>query len=82
MYKTTIPPHKVSFARRLEGRFALIAISAFVLLSATFAFATVFGDADQMAVAPPDPDVARAEAELKDSLDRRVHLHLKRLTSE
>ena len=80
MSRTTLYPQPRSPLAFLEGRFAMVAISAFVLLSATFALATAVMPQDvQAANGPVSPVVAKAEAELKSTLDSRLHLHLKRL---
>lgn len=80
MYRTTLRPQPRGPLAFIEGRFAMLAISAFVLLSATLALATAVmpGHVDA-SVAPSSPIVAEAEADMKATLDSRLHLHLKRL---
>ena len=80
MYRTTLRPQPRGLFSFLEGRFALVAISAFVLLSATLAFATAVIPSLPVAdAAPLSPIVAEAESDLKSTLDSRLHMHLKRL---
>jgi hypothetical protein len=80
MYRTTLRPQPRGPLAFLEGRFAALAIGAFVLLSATLALATAVmpGQLDA-AVSPASPIVVEAEADMKATLDSRLHLHLKRL---
>lgn len=80
-YRTTIHPRPAGILLILEGRFTLFAIAAFVLLSATFALATAILPEQTASSEPLSPVVVAAETQLKDTLDQRVHLHLKRLAS-
>jgi hypothetical protein len=80
MYRTTLRPQPRGPLAFLEGRFAAVAIGAFVFLSATLALATAVMPSHVDAVAQPSsPIVAEAEADVKATLDSRLHLHLKRL---
>lgn len=81
MYRTTIAPRPRGLLAILDGKFSLLAISAFVLLSGTFALATALIPEPKDEVRPMSPVVAAAEADLRGTLDERVHLHLKRLAS-
>lgn len=67
--------------RHLEGRFAITAILAFCMFSATFALATAMGPvrAREARLAALSPDAAQAEFEVKELVDERIHMHLKRL---
>lgn len=67
--------------RRLEGRFAISAILAFCMFSATFALATAIGPAAPAfpKVAPLGPEATHAEVGVQELVDERIHLHLKRL---
>ena len=79
MYRTTLRPQPRGPFAFLEGRFAMLAISAFVLLSATLALATVVMPSPADPTATTSPIVAEAESDMKSTLDSRLHLHLKRL---
>ena len=80
MYRTTLTPHHTS---GLRGRFALIAICGFVLLSAGFAFATALLPSRPApgARAALEPDVIEAEYALRETLDERLYGHLRDLSA-
>ena len=59
MYRTTLRPQPRGPFAFLEGRFAMLAISAFVLLSATLALATVVMPSPRTPLPPPVPSWRR-----------------------
>lgn len=65
----------------LKGRFAISAILAFCMFSATFALATAIGPSASPlpSVAPVSPEAAYAEVGVEELVNERIHLHLKRL---
>ncbi len=72
------------FVRRvtshLEGRFAMSAILAFCMFSATFALATAMGPVKQVpASAALSAEATVAELQVQELVDERIHMHLKRL---
>lgn len=74
--------HKIT--RHLEGRFALSAILAFCMFSATFALATAIGPArvqGALGEARLSPEATVAELHVQELVDERIHMHLKRLHS-
>ncbi|MFZ9888562.1 MAG: hypothetical protein ACO3JL_13775 [Myxococcota bacterium] len=69
--------------RQLEGRFALTAILAFCLFSATFALATAVvpgGEVGQRS-SLDEPATLAAEQGVRELLEERLHMHLKRIHS-
>lgn len=76
-----MPRFVTRVTRRLEGRFAISAILGFCMFSATFALATAIGPSQRElpSVARIGPEAARAELEVQELVDERIHLHLKRL---
>lgn len=81
MRYTTSIPRRRGVIGWLEGRFAGIAIAAFMLLSGTFALATAILPAGNngIVVHTASAEVLTAEAELRATLDSRMHLHLRSL---
>jgi hypothetical protein len=70
-----------SVTRAFEGRIAASAIVGFVMFSATFAVTTLVS-ASQAQGLPPmmaSPEVVAAETDVRELVDERMHLHLKRL---
>lgn len=66
---------------QLEGRFAVSAILAFCMFSATFALATVIAPARgaRAPVEEPRPTAIAAELHVRELVEERIHMHLKRL---
>ena len=66
-------------------RFSRASISAFVMVSAGVAAFTLVHAGSSPVPAPSalemSPEVMQAESQLMDTLDERIHLHLKRLQS-
>lgn len=73
------------FARRvttaLEGRFAISAILAFCMFSATFALATVISPSrtPRGQTASASSETLAAELDARELVEERIHMHLKRL---
>jgi hypothetical protein len=80
MYHSTIPVQRIGIHGLLEGRISLIAIGLFLLLSAGIAFASAVLPSGAPRFSDVPPVVEEAEGELKDALDGRLHMHLKRLS--
>jgi len=77
--RTHIPHHAPGFFRLIEGRISLVAISAFILLSATVGLAAAVLPGARAPSA--SPAVLAAESELRLTLNERMHLHIKRLNT-
>jgi hypothetical protein len=80
MYHSTIPVQRIGIQGLFTGRLSIIAIGLFLLLSAGIAFATAVLPTGSQRFSDVPPVVEEAENELKDTLDNRLHLHLKRLS--
>jgi hypothetical protein len=80
MYHSTIPMQRHGIQGFFTGRLSIIAIGLFLLLSAGIAFATAVLPSGPARFSDVPPVVEEAETELKDALDSRLHLHLKRLS--
>ena len=70
-------PHNATVMRPRTSRVTLFVLSAFIMGTCTFAFATVFADNQPQGVA--QGPMLDEEEQLMDILDERMHLHLKRL---
>lgn len=70
-----------SVTRRFEGRIAASAIVGFVMFSATFAVTTLVSSTRAHTLPPLslNPDVVAAETDVRELVDERMHMHLKRL---
>lgn len=80
MYTSTIPMQRVGVQGFFAGRLSLIAIVVFLLCSAGIALATAVFPTGATRVSEVPAVVDEAETELKDTLDTRVHMHLKKLS--
>jgi hypothetical protein len=80
-----MPRFALRVTKALEGRFAISAILAFCMFSATFALATVIAPgrapATPSAIASVGPEGLAAELVVRELVEERIHMHLKRLHS-
>ena len=76
-----MPRNVKSVRRRFEGRIAASAIVGFVMFSATFAVTTLVSSTSAPGLPPLslNPEVVAAETDVRELVDERLHLHLKRL---